>query len=191
MRINEDYIDIIDRDNIVDDDVLSMDVYRNVEWLCNGHHTNIDFNIIDSPIYKVTERNELEYLISKTIEAYGDDCNLNWIDVSEIDDMCYLFKDFSKFNGDISGWNVSHVTDMSYMFYGSFFNGDISDWNVSKVDTMEGMFQGSKFDGNISGWDVSHVTDMRSMFQGSCFTGELSGWDVSHVTVMQCMFQNS
>ena len=91
----------------------------------------------------MTERNKLEYLISKTIEAYGEDCNLNWIDVSEIDDRCYLFKDFSDFNGDLSGWNVSHVTDMSYMFYGSWFTGDISRWNVSRVANMEGMFQNS------------------------------------------------
>jgi len=32
----------------------------------------------------------------------------------------------SKFNGDISNWNVSNVTDMNYMFYKSKFNGDIS-----------------------------------------------------------------
>jgi len=32
----------------------------------------------------------------------------------------------SKFNGDISDWDVSSVTDMSFMFYNSKFNGDIS-----------------------------------------------------------------
>ena len=114
MRINEDYIEVIDRDEIVDDDVLSMDVYQNVEWLCNGHHTNIDFNIIDSPIYKVTERNKLEYLISKTIEAYGEDCNLNWIDVSGRHNFSNIFYG-SKFNGDISKWELRHVKSMDYM----------------------------------------------------------------------------
>ena len=42
----------------------------------------------------------------------------------------------SKFNGDISGWNVSNVTDMSGMFYKSEFNGDISCWDVSSVTNM-------------------------------------------------------
>ena len=42
----------------------------------------------------------------------------------------------SVFNGDISQWNVSNVTDMSSMFYKSAFNGDISNWDVSNVRDM-------------------------------------------------------
>ena len=38
-----------------------------------------------------------------------------------------------EFNGDISGWDVSNVTDMSFMFEYSKFNGDISGWDVSNV----------------------------------------------------------
>ena len=49
----------------------------------------------------------------------------NW-DVSNITNMSYMFYGSSEFNGDISKWNVSNVTDMSYMFNGaSAFNGDI------------------------------------------------------------------
>ena len=32
--------------------------------------------------------------------------------------MSKLFKDFSNFNGDISKWDVSNVTDMTSMFFG-------------------------------------------------------------------------
>jgi len=32
----------------------------------------------------------------------------------------------SDFNGDISQWDVSNVTDMTDMFNNSMFNGDIS-----------------------------------------------------------------
>jgi len=42
----------------------------------------------------------------------------------------------SYFNGDISKWNVSNATDMSWMFYKSIFNTDISNWNVSNVINM-------------------------------------------------------
>jgi len=41
--------------------------------------------------------------------------------------MSDMFRD-SKFNGDISNWDVSKVTSMSNMFYKSQFNGDISKW---------------------------------------------------------------
>lgn len=34
----------------------------------------------------------------------------------------------------IKTWNVSNVTDMSYMFNGAInFNSDLSEWNVSNV----------------------------------------------------------
>ena len=45
---------------------------------------------------------------------------LSW-DVSNVTDMSFMFCD-SEFNGDISNWNVSNVTDMSYMFCDSEFN---------------------------------------------------------------------
>ena len=33
---------------------------------------------------------------------------------------------YTEFNGDISSWNVSNVTNMHSMFFDSAFNGDIS-----------------------------------------------------------------
>ena len=48
----------------------------------------------------------------------------------------------SKFNGDISQWDVSNVRDMSHMFARSNFNGDISKWDVSNVEYTKGMFMG-------------------------------------------------
>ena len=47
---------------------------------------------------------------------------------------------YSKFNGDISNWDVSNVVDMGFMFYDAEFNGDISNWDVSNVTNMAGMF---------------------------------------------------
>ena len=43
--------------------------------------------------------------------------------------------------GDISGWDVSKVINMSYMFaFCKKFNQDISNWNVSKVKFKIDMF---------------------------------------------------
>jgi len=50
------------------------------------------------------------------------------------------------------------------MFSFTTYNGDISRWNVSSVTNMRCMFRRTPFNGDISGWDVSSVTDMWGMF---------------------------
>ena len=62
----------------------------------------------------------------------------------------------SSFNGDMSKWDVSKVTDMYSMFdSASSFNGDISKWDVSSVENVKSMFsQAELFNCDISKWDV-------------------------------------
>ena len=84
----------------------------------------------------------------------------------------------SKFNGDISLWDVSKVEDMELMFRSSHFNGDISQWNVSSVKNMSNMFGDSRFNKDISSWDVSKVEDMTAMFVRSKFNKDISQWNV-------------
>ena len=116
-------------------------------------------------IYKVSDHDELQGLIKYSMRWFGKKCNLNWIGVSNITNMEYMFLD-SKFNGDISQWDVSNVTNMDGMFLNSEFTGDINNWDVSNVTKMNSMFQYSDFNGDISLWDVSNVTDKRYMFTG-------------------------
>jgi surface protein len=47
---------------------------------------------------------------------------------------------YQNFHYNISEWDVSNVTDMSYMFSNSEFIGDISKWDVSNVTDMQCMF---------------------------------------------------
>ena len=52
-----------------------------------------------------------------------------------------MFYRCSKFNQDISGWNVSNVISMSKMFFWcEEFNKDISSWDVSKVKYFKSIF---------------------------------------------------
>ena len=82
-----------------------------------------------------------------------------------------------SFNDDISKWNTSQVTDMSYMFgvgedesdwadvRSSSFNQPIGTWNTSQVTNMSQMFFGaSSFNQPIATWNTSQVTRMWGMF---------------------------
>jgi surface protein len=82
----------------------------------------------------------------------------------------------SKFNGDISNWDVSNVQDMRHMFADSVFDGDISKWNVSKANDMQSLFLNSMFNGDISNWNVSKVKNMNGIFSNSAFDGDISKW---------------
>ena len=91
--------------------------------------------------------------------------------------MSNLFKD-SKFNGDISKWDVSNVTNMSYMFaYADSFNQSISKWNTSRVTDMYRMFCGaSSFNQSLDKWNTSKVKDMRYIFSDSKLEGKEPSW---------------
>ena len=141
-------------------------------------------------IYSVSNHDELKKLIGYFIKQFGNECNLNWIDVSNVIDMNNIFF-WSRFNGDISQWDVSNVVNMSSMFTGSKFNGDISQWDVSNVTTMYEIFKDSYFNGDISQWDVSNVTSMAGMFLSSSFNNDISQWNVSKVIDMHDMFEKS
>ena len=85
----------------------------------------------------------------------------NW-DVSNVENMEYLFCDAESFNQDIGKWDVSKVTEMSGMFQGAeSFNQDIGLWNVSKVTDMSGVFCAAEaFNQDISNWNISSVKNI-------------------------------
>jgi len=115
-------------------------------------------------------------------------------DVSRVTDMNGMFMNAKEFNGDISNWDVSRVTNTNKMFYeAKAFDGDISKWAVSSVTYMSHMFAGAhSFNVDLSKWDVSSVTDMTSMFYGVlAFDGDISNWDVSRVKTMRSMFRDA
>ncbi len=160
-----------------------------------------------APAKKVVAKDlsHLKRLITAEIKKNGPNCDLNFIDVSQVTDMHDLFAD-RGFRGNISEWDVSNVTNMSCMFSGDGpilnldigeeekripFDLGIGNWDVSNVTDMSHMFNGSNFNGDISRWDVSNVETMAGMFRESLFDGDISNWDVSKVRNMAGMFDKS
>jgi len=112
-----------------------------------------------------------------------------------VTDLSYCFYVNSKATiTNLNLWDVSHVTDMSNMFYyATAFNQDISAWDVSAVTNMENMFKRTDaFNQNISTWDVGSVTNMEDMFRSAvAFNQPIGTWDVSSVTTMEGMFEST
>ena len=206
--------------------IREEDKIQNVEIVSftdkNGKFHKHGYRVKDGNPDEMAET--LKTLIERIIEKRGPECSLNDIDVSNITQMfCEdggVFYGF-KFNGDISGWDISNVEDMynmfAYsdftgkngifrleegnkvknmfsMFYGSEFNGDISDWDVSNVEVMSNMFSNSKFDGDLSKWNVQKVKSMNGMFSESEFTGKNGIFRLKEKNTLfgtNCMFWNS
>ena len=122
------------------------------------------------------------------LTTYGE---INTWDVSLITDMSWLFKDKSTFNDDIGNWDVSNVTTMLFMFKEARdFNQDLNNWDVSSVSNMQEMFKSAHdFNGNISSWNVTSVSTMRNMFwDAQSFNSDITNWDVSNATNLFGMF---
>ena len=116
--------------------------------------------------------------------------------LSTVADMSRMFEGTNKLNQDLSNWDVSTITNMSYMFGSDssmIFNQDLSTWNVSNVTNMSYMFTGTRaFNQDIGVWNVSRVTNMQGMFRGSMsFNQNISSWNVSNVTDMSYMFDST
>ncbi|MHA1518963.1 MAG: BspA family leucine-rich repeat surface protein [Promethearchaeota archaeon] len=142
--------------------------------------------------------------------SYFNGCgnlNLTATDALDLTGTTNLYQTFTGCTnlgstGNMSGWDVSQVTNMREMFSNDFysfnadqtnFNQSIGGWDVSSVTDMRSMFRGtSAFNQDIGDWDVSSVIDMYYMFSsGNAFNQDIGDWDVSSVTDMRSMFYSA
>ncbi|MEB7517461.1 immunoglobulin-like domain-containing protein [Enterococcus hirae] len=120
---------------------------------------------------------------------------LNQLDTSNVTNMREMFKEMSNLTSlDVSSFDTSKVTDMSYMFYRNGVTSlDVSGFDTSKVTAMSLMFSGMNNVTNldVNGWNTSNVTNMSGMFLGmsSITSLDVSGFDTSNVTTMSNMFR--
>ena len=91
--------------------------------------------------------------------------------------------------GLIADWDVSAITDMSWLFFNlKDFNADISSWDTSGVTGMYRMFRGAAVFNQPLSFDTSSVTNMGEMFYGASAFNQPLSFDTSSVTTMSHMF---
>ncbi len=103
----------------------------------------------------------------------------------------------STFNEiNLNQFNMSGITDMSFMFYNctNLTKADLTNLNTSNVTNAHAMFTNCQNLANInlSGWNTSNIADMGSVFT-SCInltSINLIGLDTSNVTSVTAMFHN-
>ena len=66
-----------------------------------------------------------------------------------VEKYCYNHEEALEKYGDISTWNMLHMTDLSWIFANTPFDGDISQWDTRNVLNMNFMFCNSKFTGKM------------------------------------------
>jgi surface protein len=77
-------------------------------------------------------------------------------------------------------------------YHSSNFDGNITDWDTSSVTNMQGLFYYSVFNKDISGWDVSSVTNMGYFVKDNTdFYQNLSSWRVSQIPTKPTYFDLS
>lgn len=102
-------------------------------------------------------------------------------DVSKVTDMRRLFFGSVLFS-DISGWDVSNVIDFSEMFKNAtIHNVSLKDWNVEKALSMYSMFEGATFENETIGieeWKLNGNVDLRRAFYMSSLKLKLENWNI-------------
>ena len=185
------------------------------EWDIESHTNVISWNNMSEDGWGVRKTdnsapsNEIvsapcTYINDKAVVSYSNMFNiytnqakkldLSNFNTSNVTDMSYMFYESQATTLDLSSFDTSNVTDMSNMFLGSWATTlDLSSFDTSNVTDMSYMFASSQATTlDLSNFNTSKVTDMSNMFLGSgATTLDLSNFNTSKVTSMGGMFQSS
>ena len=150
---------------------------------------NMDVTATDAP--NLSGVTTMRFMFRGSSSLVGNSSFNNW-DVSNVNDMTYLFFQCSLFNQPIGNWNTGNVTTINGIFYqAASFNQPIGSWDVSNVTNMSDAFLQSGFNQPIGDWDVSSAVSMTRMFYQCGFNQPIGNWDTSNVTTMQEMFRGA
>lgn len=161
----------------------SLEEYNNIKTeLTNNNIISTPNSII--PSYMWYDDNGTIYYYSELDKIYlNEDCS-------------FMFYNLTLDNIDLSSFDTSNVTNMSYMFNGLLFEDklDLTTFNTSNVTNMRRMFSENEINEiDLSSFDTSNVIDMNRMFYNSFVltTLDLSSFNTKNVTDMGYMFYHN
>lgn len=127
---------------------------------------------------------------------------LDNVDTSQVAVMNNLFaENLALTSIDLSSWDFSHVSNVSYLFAGQS-PAILEEMQLKSVKlgksfnaaiNLTGMFQNAKnlTDVDFANWDLSHALNIQNMLSGTGFsTLDVSGWHVDRVTATRDTFSN-
>jgi hypothetical protein len=123
--------------------------------------------------------------------ALSQPSNIGTWDVSTITDMSYMFYNATNFNDPIGAWDVSNVKYFTGMFEGArLFNQPLDTWQTSSAVWLGGMFAGaSSFNQPLNSWTTDSVVGLREMFKwDTSFNQPLDNWNTSNVVYFDGVF---
>ena len=166
-------------------DVMTHDLYWN-NWTSDR----------DNPVVKVTiDQSFAQVPLARCKSYFAFDAGklesitgLQYMNVKNVKDFSWMFNGYNGTTLNLSSWDTSSATDMSYMFYKCAnlktltLGGNFKTDNVTK---MTAMFSGcrSLTGVNLTSFNTSNVQEMGMMFSGcrSLTNLNLHNFDVSNV----------
>jgi len=114
---------------------------------------------------------ELREIVYERAKTNKDDIlDLNDIDISNIDNLSYLFERVDIKAVDMNNWDVSHVKDIHGMFWcnDNIEEIYIDEWDTSNIESFYGTFYKCKKLNilDLSNWKFDKCTEFDLMFKG-------------------------
>lgn len=133
------------------------------------------------------------FAVMESLVAIENSHNLDFTNVTNMFGMFLMSAKLREL--DTSKWNLSNVQNMEYLFSGTNFPElDLTSWNVSNVLRMNDMFSNTSelTTLNVTGWNTVSVASFDRMFENSGITHlDLSSWSNENFRSKNDMFQNA
>ena len=145
---------------------------------------------------KVESLEQLQALIRERYNNNKSFIDLNDLDISELDDLSYIFHGSDIEVVDISGWDTSNVTTMENMF--SFCDKlkniiGIENLDVSKLEDANSMFYCCKnlVELDLTNWNPVSLQHTYEMFSGCSnlkIIENIENWQLPNIKSVRQMF---